>query len=304
MLGLRHLRKMRSSPSERQRKRQEQLPRPKSENDLEEIRNFKRQLSQGPDTIKPRRNLSHRIKGLFLPTESKVIPNFHEVAPNKLYRGVVPATSKILLELKDRGITTVIDLRNDKSSDPKELEGEKRWLNGLGIKYENIQMTAKEAPMQSDIKNFLDLIEKSGENEVFYVHCKQGIDRTGVMAAAYMVTNGSSAEEAYKEMKNCGYDQMHKRKFKEQKHYVKYGGLETDLAILGKKIKIDEHFIPLPKNYNKKKIKLLKEKTMNNIAKLEELDSTEIIDKQLKRLRNFLSTLLEALKYNNTLFKI
>ncbi len=51
-------------------------------------------------------------------------------------------------------------------------------------------------------------------------------------------------------MKKYGYDAIHRRKFPEQKFYIKYGGLETDLIILGKDIKIDNP-IPFPNKPNK-----------------------------------------------------
>jgi protein tyrosine/serine phosphatase len=101
--------------------------------------------------------------------------------------------------LKDIGINTVIDLRND----PTDYE--KGAVEALGMKYVNIPMSGWKSPKQKDVDAFLALVNNP-ETGKFYVHCKAGIHRTGVVGAAYRYTKyGWNYDQVYKEMKNYNY---------------------------------------------------------------------------------------------------
>jgi len=101
--------------------------------------------------------------------------------------------------LKDLGINTIIDLRND----PTDYE--KGAVEALGMKYVNIPMSGWKSPQQKDVDAFLELVNNP-ETGKFYVHCKAGIHRTGVVGAAYRYTNYDwDYANVYKEMKNYNY---------------------------------------------------------------------------------------------------
>jgi protein tyrosine/serine phosphatase len=125
------------------------------------------------------------------------IGNFGQM-DERFFRGAQPLESDYQ-SLKDLGVNTVIDLRNDPTA------YEKAAVEALGMKYVNISMSGWKSPKQSDIDTFLALVNNP-ETGKFFVHCKAGIHRTGVVGAAYRYTNyGWDYDQVYKEMKDYNY---------------------------------------------------------------------------------------------------
>ena len=125
------------------------------------------------------------------------IGNFGQM-DERFFRGAQPLESDYQ-SLRDLGVDTVIDLRNDPTA------YEKGAVEALGMKYVNIPMSGWKSPQQTDVDNFLALVNNP-ETGKFYVHCKAGIHRTGVVGAAYRYTNyGWDYEQVYKEMKDYNY---------------------------------------------------------------------------------------------------
>jgi protein tyrosine/serine phosphatase len=125
------------------------------------------------------------------------IGNFGQM-DERFFRGAQPLEGDYQ-SLKDLGVTTVIDLRNDPTT------YEKGAVEALGMKYVNIPMSGWKSPQQKDIDAFLALVNNP-ETGKFYVHCKAGIHRTGVVGAAYRYTNyGWDYDQVYKEMKDYNY---------------------------------------------------------------------------------------------------
>lgn len=125
------------------------------------------------------------------------IGNFGQM-DERFFRGAQPLESDYQ-SLKDLGVTTVIDLRNDPTA------YEKGAVEALGMKYVNIPMSGWKSPQQADVDAFLALVNNP-ETGKFFVHCKAGIHRTGVVGAAYRYTKyGWDYDNVYKEMKNYNY---------------------------------------------------------------------------------------------------
>ena len=125
------------------------------------------------------------------------IKNFGQM-DERFYRGAQPLPGDYQA-LKDLGINTVIDLRND-PTDYEKTEVEK-----LGMKYVNIPMSGWKTPKDKDLEQFMNLVNESSTGTI-YVHCKAGIHRTGVAGAVYRFTKyGWDYDKAYKEMKNYNF---------------------------------------------------------------------------------------------------
>lgn len=125
------------------------------------------------------------------------IGNFGQM-DERFFRGAQPLESDYQ-SLKDIGINTVIDLRNDPTA------YEKGAVEALGMKYVNIPMSGWKSPQQKDVDAFLALVNNPDTGK-FFVHCKAGIHRTGVVGAAYRYTKyGWDYDNVYKEMKNYNY---------------------------------------------------------------------------------------------------
>lgn len=125
------------------------------------------------------------------------IKNFGKM-DDRFYRGAQPLPDDYQ-SLKDLGIKTVIDLRND----PTDYE--KSAVEALGMTYINIPMSGWKYPKDSQIEEFMK-IANNPETGKFFVHCKAGIHRTGVAGAVYRFENyGWDYDKAYKEMKNYNF---------------------------------------------------------------------------------------------------
>jgi protein tyrosine/serine phosphatase len=150
------------------------------------------------------------------------LPNFHAVH-SYLLRGGEP-TETGLKELKEMGVSTIIDLRA-----PTEMAiTEKKFAKELGMQYINLPMSSK-PPTKEQVETLEQTIDAAAAQakgrgpETFekpndtqdalrkpgsypgavYVHCAHGSDRTGCMVGIWRVKHdGYSYDEAYKEMRS------------------------------------------------------------------------------------------------------
>jgi protein tyrosine phosphatase (PTP) superfamily phosphohydrolase (DUF442 family) len=137
---------------------------------------------------------------------------------DRFYRGGQPEPGDYQA-LKDLGVNTVIDLRND----PTDYE--KREVEALGMKYVNIPMTGWKYPKDAHINAFIETMNAADTGTV-YVHCKAGKHRTGVTGAVYRYTKyGWDYDQVYKEMKNYNFTP-----------WLVHGALKTFVKDYGKKM--------------------------------------------------------------------
>jgi tyrosine-protein phosphatase SIW14 len=131
------------------------------------------------------------------------IDNFGRVGPT-YYRGAQPKGSDYT-NLAALGVKTVINL----ASDDAELN-EESMTEHAGMSYVQIPMTTHQPPTAAQLAQFLRIVNDPASQPV-YVHCVGGRHRTGVMTAVYRMTEGWSADQAFKEMKqyNFGADFLH-----------------------------------------------------------------------------------------------
>jgi tyrosine-protein phosphatase SIW14 len=137
------------------------------------------------------------------------IDNFGKIAAN-YYRGAQPEGHDYA-DLAALGVKTVINL----TSDDAEAD-EKSMTEQAGMSYVQIPMTTHQPPTAAQLSEFLGLVRDPARQPV-YVHCVGGQHRTGVMTAAYrMSEEGWTADRAFKEMKqyHFGADFLHSE-FKE-----------------------------------------------------------------------------------------
>jgi len=123
------------------------------------------------------------------------LPNLHKVSDD-LYRGAQPSAEG-MRQLEKIGIKTVVNLRSS-HSDRDELQG-------TGLAYEHIEMTAWGKPENEDVLRFLQIVSDGNSLPVF-VHCQHGADRTGTVCAVYRIAvQGWNKDEAIEEMTKGGF---------------------------------------------------------------------------------------------------
>ncbi|HEY8205001.1 MAG TPA: dual specificity protein phosphatase family protein [Pyrinomonadaceae bacterium] len=126
------------------------------------------------------------------------IENFGKV-DGHYYRGSQPHQEEVP-QLKELGIKTVIDLREDYKKDEED------WVRGLGMQYFRIPLRTSKAATDEQANYFLSLVNDSA-NWPVYVHCKGGRHRTGAMTAIYRITHdGWTADQAFAEMKEYEFE--------------------------------------------------------------------------------------------------
>ena len=125
------------------------------------------------------------------------IDNFGQVN-SRYYRGAQPRGGDYA-NLAAFGVKTVVDLTKDGDAQEASL------VKAAGMAFHRIPMTTHEPPSKDRVAQFLEIVNDPA-NQPVYVHCVGGRHRTGVMTAAYRMTeDGWTADRAFKEMKDFKY---------------------------------------------------------------------------------------------------
>lgn len=138
-----------------------------------------------------------------LPTQLATVKNFHCVSPG-IYRGAQPDEAG-MEALKDLGIKTVVSLRVPE----QVVEWEEEAADRLDMGFVSLPLSNYDDPTEADVRTFLKLVTDPTRQPVF-IHCRQGQLRTGALVASYrVIEEGWSAEEAYAEAKQLGFDDQY-----------------------------------------------------------------------------------------------
>ena len=125
------------------------------------------------------------------------IPNFHQVT-DRIYRGGQPQ-SGAWTELARLGVKTVVDLRRPIEHSVAE---ESLAVVSAGMRYLNFPMNGFDTPNSAQLTTPLSWLDA---NEKVFVHCKQGMDRTGTVIAIYRISRQRwENEKALAEAKSLG----------------------------------------------------------------------------------------------------
>ena len=132
------------------------------------------------------------------------IDNFGRVDPT-YFRGAQPE-GRDYADLATLGVKTIINLTSDDAQ-----ASEQAMAGQAGLKYFQIPMSTHEPPTPAQLAEFLKIVNDPASQPV-YVHCVGGRHRTGVMTAAYRITqDGWTSDRAFQEMKQYkfGADFLH-----------------------------------------------------------------------------------------------
>jgi len=127
------------------------------------------------------------------PVAAKELENFYRL-DDKVYRSAQP-DEEGFVELKQLGITTILNLR-DYHSDDDEAEG-------LNLNLQRVKMDAGSITVEQLVAALRVIRQAEGP---VLIHCWHGSDRTGTVSAGYrIIMQGWSREDAVKELVNGGY---------------------------------------------------------------------------------------------------
>lgn len=97
-------------------------------------------------------------------------------------------------DLVDRGVTHVLDLREEGTDDPEVLRM-------LGIAWRRVPVADRRAPTHeqlAEIINWLDADANPNTDQALYVHCQAGLGRTPTVAIALLMQHDLSLAEAHR----------------------------------------------------------------------------------------------------------
>jgi len=110
------------------------------------------------------------------------LPRFQQVT-DRLYRGGQPREGG-LRRLRELGIDTILNLRGTS----KTTKAEEAEARALGFNYFNVALPNWGRPQDEQVRRAL-LIIAAPQNGRVFVHCKDGVDRTGTIIALHRVTH-------------------------------------------------------------------------------------------------------------------
>lgn len=131
-------------------------------------------------------------------TDQAGLPRFHQVS-ERLFRGGQPRAGGIR-RLAELGINTVVNLRGA-SDRTRSDEAEAR---SLGLSYFNVPLPTWGRPDDARVRLVAEIIAAPESGRVF-VHCKDGVDRTGTVVALYRIIHeGWKTDDALAEAERRG----------------------------------------------------------------------------------------------------
>jgi tyrosine-protein phosphatase SIW14 len=116
------------------------------------------------------------------PDDHPELPRFHQLN-EELYRGAQPRAGG-LRRLAELGVVTVLNLRGSNA----RTRMDEAEAKSLGLKYFNVPLPVWGRPSDSSIRRVMEIIA-AAENRPVFVHCKDGVDRTGMIVALYRMSH-------------------------------------------------------------------------------------------------------------------
>jgi protein tyrosine phosphatase (PTP) superfamily phosphohydrolase (DUF442 family) len=114
------------------------------------------------------------------------------VTPGRFYRAKIMPPQRLASLCSDLGIQTVVDLRDTRSKEGAEkrkllesIAAEKKALASVGTTYYNVESRQSRSNRVA-VQQYLEILDNTNAWPVL-VHCKDGVGRSGVFTALYLM---------------------------------------------------------------------------------------------------------------------
>jgi len=124
--------------------------------------------------------------------------NFHELLPGRIYRCAQMSEAELASAVRQHGIRTIVNLRGWQPGCDWYL-GECRAAHAANVSLEDVSLSAGRLPPVSELRRLVRVLDHS--EPPFLVHCKQGVDRTGLVSAlALLLYTGADLAAARQQL--------------------------------------------------------------------------------------------------------
>jgi protein tyrosine/serine phosphatase len=126
--------------------------------------------------------------------------DFYQVSEG-IYRGGRPDQAGVQA-LAKLGVKTIVNLENDDDA----IANETKWATAAAIHEISSPMSGSWTPNEKQVDKILATLADKSLYPI-YIHCKKGMDRTGVIVALHRVVNeGWAVAKAEHEMDDIGFN--------------------------------------------------------------------------------------------------
>ena len=124
--------------------------------------------------------------------------NLHTVSPGRAYRAGQMNQTALNRMITERGIKTIINLRGS-STNNDWYQVETNTATQLGTQHFDFGLSASREVSDAEMEQIIAVMEKAPKPVL--IHCKNGADRSGLVAALYLYSlEGKSAAAADKQL--------------------------------------------------------------------------------------------------------
>jgi protein tyrosine/serine phosphatase len=122
--------------------------------------------------------------------------NFAAVKPGRLYRSNHPTPGNLAAFTRKVGLKTLINLRGQAKNGSDALSRDSAAK--LGLEFYDMALESRGAPHKDRILRFADILATMRSPAL--IHCKSGADRAGLAAGLFILIEGGTVAEAFKQL--------------------------------------------------------------------------------------------------------
>lgn len=109
--------------------------------------------------------------------------NFRQHCPG-IWRGSRPQSAQDVSSLKLLGIKTIINLQSE-FLESAQVDAESDWARALDVVFNHLPMSMILPPSRNVLVSAFSRLMDAGKEGPVYIHCHDGVDRTGVTMLVY-----------------------------------------------------------------------------------------------------------------------